>query len=217
MNNYHITEDGPKLCSAKKGNCPITRDSNDSHYDNVQEAQKIYEEKMLNLSQTVLYKKSNNGFPKKVNLPQITLSSRLKAKKGGSYYGLSIPEESIQQYLKVWRNEIGNDLAQEMEEAKINRDGGYHFHITALSPKETRSLKKKGQNIDLPDFSVALTGIGSVSDNDKEAWFITADSKEIDEYRRGLELPKHNLHITIGFKNGDVHTKSKDSSSLKFI
>lgn len=216
MKRFHITEDGPKACSAKDGNCPITQNTDAIHYTDLNIAQRDYEEQMRNETIQSLSKVFGVA-PKKLNLPKIEITSQLHTKKGGSYYGLTIDENKVEKHLEAWKKEVGENNAEKMEKAKINRDGGYHFHITALTPKETRQLKKSEVKIEQPSFNVQLTGIGSVQDGEKEAWFITAQSSEIDEFRSNLGLPKHNLHITIGFKNGDVHNKPKDETSLKII
>lgn len=216
MKKYHITKDGPKKCSAREGNCPITKSTDEKHYTDLNIANRVYEEKMQEEATQSLNKILKFNV-KNVNLPKTELQSKLLPKKGGSYYGLTVNENSVQPHLEEWRKEIGEKNAREMENAKINRDGGYHFHITALSPKETRQLKKSGTKIEMPDFKINFTGIGSVQDGEKEAWFITVDSPEIDEYRKTLNLPKHHLHVTIGFKNGDIHNKPKDQSSLRIV
>lgn len=46
---FHITEDGPKKCNAKKRECPIEKadgSENSPHFSNEQDAQKFYENKM---------------------------------------------------------------------------------------------------------------------------------------------------------------------------
>lgn len=43
---FHITDDGPKRCSAKQGNCPITKGTEAVHYDDLKIATKVYEESM---------------------------------------------------------------------------------------------------------------------------------------------------------------------------
>lgn len=46
MAKFHITEDGPKQCRAKEGNCPITRNTDEPHFATFEEAQQAYESKM---------------------------------------------------------------------------------------------------------------------------------------------------------------------------
>lgn len=55
---YHVTEDGPKPCSAKPGNCPITKETGGDHYTNLNQAQKTYETQM---SQKYALSKDNNS------------------------------------------------------------------------------------------------------------------------------------------------------------
>lgn len=43
MAKYHLTEDGPKKCSAQQDNCPITKNTKEEHFANLQEAQAAYE------------------------------------------------------------------------------------------------------------------------------------------------------------------------------
>lgn len=151
------------------------------------------------------------------NLPKTVIESTLEPKKGGSYYGLSIDKEDFKTHLNAWRKIVGEKEADEMEQSKIDRDGDYAFHITVFTPKETRQLKKIDTQFENKKFKFNLTGIGRVENDNKEAWFITADSDDIDNYRATVGLPKHNLHITLGFKNGDVHNKPKDETSWKII
>ena len=42
MAKFHITEDGPKQCRAKEGNCPITRNTDEPHFATLEEAQQAY-------------------------------------------------------------------------------------------------------------------------------------------------------------------------------
>lgn len=46
MTKFHITEDGPKQCRAKEGNCPITKNTDEPHFTTLEEAQAVYEQKM---------------------------------------------------------------------------------------------------------------------------------------------------------------------------
>jgi len=55
---YHITENGPKPCLAKNGNCPITKETGEKHYENFNQAQNIYETQM---SQKYVLRKDNNS------------------------------------------------------------------------------------------------------------------------------------------------------------
>lgn len=56
MTKYHLTEDGPKKCSAQPGNCPITKNTDEPHYETVQQAQTVYEQKMSNKNLSTISK-----------------------------------------------------------------------------------------------------------------------------------------------------------------
>jgi len=207
MTQYHITDDGPKPCTAKE-NCPI---DGGNYYETQEEAQKAYENRQNSF--TTLNK---NKIVNK-NLPQVSLTAKITPKKAGSYFGMSINSDFVKKHLDAWREYIGKEKADDMEQAKINRDGEYAFHVTIIKPKEARQLKKEGVDIELKDFNLKFKGIGSTKDNDKEAWYIIVESNEVEKYRKELDLPKSDLHITIGFKNGDIHNKSKGEETLKMV
>lgn len=156
--------------------------------------------------------------PVDVNLPRTTLTATLQTAKGKGYLKLDIPSEKLNKHIEAWKNYLGTKLSNEMMKNKAERDGRENkYHVTAVSPQETRKLKKMGVNIDYKNFSLSFTGIGSAKDGDKEAWFVTAESKEIDDYRASLNLPKHDLHVTLGFTVSDIHDQPKDESSWKII
>lgn len=68
MTKYHLTEDGPKKCSAKPGNCPITRNTDAEHYETLHEATQAYEQEMSNKTIPSISK----------NTPQSTSTTNLK-------------------------------------------------------------------------------------------------------------------------------------------
>lgn len=202
---YHLTDDGPKKCSTTPDRCPITKESGDEHYSSFSVAQDAYE-------------KSNQNFlkPKRIGLRKVKLKSGLQIFKK-SYLGLKVDNSEISEHVELWKKQFPRDEANLMEESKITRDSEYAFHITVISPKEFRQLRKSGVHVNLDDFNYTITGIGSVSDEEKEAWYLTVSSSEIDNLRTSLELPPKDLHITLGFKNSDIHTKPKGLETLKFI
>lgn len=216
--NFHITEDGPKKCKAQSPDkCPITKETGEPHYKDINVATKVYEEKMSN-DTLKTFKKLFDNKVTNVGLPYVAGQSYLQGKKGNSYYGLTVQESLLNTHLDEWRKYVGKEQADKMEQAKIDRDGGYHFHATVLTPRETKALKKSGISVKEQNFDYSLTGIGTVSNEaGKEAWYITIDSPQIDRYRNSLQLGKHPLHATIGFLGGDIHDQSKDSSTRVII
>ena len=209
---YHITEDGPKRCRAKTPESCRVNPSSESHYDDLDEAIRNYENSMETRGSSRL--KSFSKVEKVDNASVIPM-------KGGSYYGLEVSEDSLRNCLDRWRFEMG-DRSQSLEGEKVKRDGGYHFHITALDPKETRSLKKSGEilrfreGISKRKFSFEIDGVGSVSRNGKETYYAIVKSHDIQEVRKEFGLGEKDLHITLGFSGGDVHGVPKGESTRIF-
>lgn len=83
MTKYHVTEDGPKKCSAQPNNCPITKNTDKPHYETIEEAQQAYEQNMSEKSLTSITKASHKKLhdinvsktyaPEKPDLKPITL------------------------------------------------------------------------------------------------------------------------------------------------
>lgn len=207
MTRFHMTPDGPKPCQARKRLCKYSQ----HFYDN--EKPDLIPSYQHDL--TPRYKK-HDLMPKrdqktKSVLPKISLNVFGKPMNNNSYYGAKVDESALQKHLQEWKAYLG-DEAIALEEAKVNRDRNYSFHVTLIDPKEYRKLKKNVSP--LPSYTMTLGGIGTVSDGDKQAWFITCTSPEVDKWRAQLGLSKKHLHITIGFRNGDVFTVPKDESSI---
>lgn len=226
---FHITDDGPKKCSAQAGQCPITKQNGGQHYTDLTDAYNVYEKLMNEKNSMGIQKNTVPGISdnlntngndsvkvKHVGLSKVEGVSRMVPQKHKSYYGMRVNEELVAEHVNAWINELSEE-ASDMEQAKIERDGGYSFHITVLSPKETRQLRKSGTIIEEQDFAYTLSGIGQAVDGEKEAWYIVVKSDEMNNYRNELGLPPKDFHITLGFKNSDVHTMPKDDSTLKFV
>lgn len=60
-NKFHNTSEGPKICTAKEGNCPITRNTSEEHYVTFEGAQEAYEKEMEEeFSLTKTFNKENS-------------------------------------------------------------------------------------------------------------------------------------------------------------
>jgi len=123
---------------------------------------------------------------------------------------------------------IGNDSAQELIAARKTRDGD-KAHITLVGPKEAKefiaaralkdniskslaekSIKEELSQVNVESFTVK--GLGHVTLEDKEAYFVVIDWPSGLSLREkfGLNPQGQDFHITVGFKNGDVHGVRKD-------
>lgn len=145
------------------------------------------------------------------------ISSKTIGLKGGSYIGAPVEKSNIQNLHDEFRKTVGDEKYENLVGNRINRDKGDFHHVTVLSPKETRDLKKKG--VKIPEGSVMnfnLKGLGKVESGEdgREAWFGVVSSEEADSYRENLGLEKKDFHITLGFDKKDVFDKPKDDSSI---
>lgn len=135
--------------------------------------------------------------------------------KGGSYYGSHVSEASIQPFRDSLRKSLGDEKFNEYVQAKEDRDGASAYHITAISPPETRKLKKAGVKITPPPTTeFEAVGIGHAVSGDNEAWYVVCESPKLQEWRGSLGLPPHDLHVTLAFKGKDVHGQDKGRATL---
>lgn len=149
-------------------------------------------------------------------LPKTSIKLSILPKKGGSYYGTDLPEEAIERQIVAWRNHVGDTNAAIMEENKMKRDGDYSFHITVISPPEMRKLSKEQIKETFQNSSATfnLSGVGTISDGEKETWYVKAHSIEADKIRENLGLPPKDYYATLGFIKGDVFKHVKDNSTI---
>lgn len=135
-----------------------------------------------------------------------------------SYVALAIGAAELAPELVTLENILGENF-EELTRNRRLRDGGSDFHATIVLPKEFRKLKKSasGGRIEIPskEFALEITGIGTVLSEASQTWFAIARSEAVAAYRKRLELPAHDLHITLAFEAaGDVHGVPKDASTL---
>lgn len=192
MKKYHIKDDGtPSICVAEKRLCTKLK-----HFPTENDAQKYYE--------------STN---KENNIQSILTAPTMLIKK--SYIGINIDQKSIEKHLTLWKNKLPEKY-KELELNKIKRDGDYSFHMTILSPKEYRILRKEGVEFPQEKIDYKVIGIGKAINDNDEAWFLVCESLRGKAFREKYNLPEKDFHITIGFNNKDVHNKPKDKTSIVF-
>lgn len=196
---YHITDTGPKPCRASKKPCPIRGE----HYSSPEEAMKAYEKNISKGLSTLPLKLSKT----------VTITSRVEPLNNKSYYGCEIDSKVVSSFEKDFTDLVGTNKAEEYRFNKSNRASGSGYHVTVLTPKETRALKNR--NIELPDNPrIELIGVGSIESGDNKAWYVVCASPELDQWRNQHNLPPKDYHITLGFHNKDVYDKFKGKDTL---
>lgn len=81
MTLHHLTEDGPKKCQAKPGNCPITKNTDELHFTTFEEAQAAYEQKMSTQLNSLTKQRSIEELSKTSSTSKFSLSPRAEKKK----------------------------------------------------------------------------------------------------------------------------------------
>lgn len=198
MSKYHLTNDGPRACTAIKRACPLGGE----HFDTLEEAESVYA-KQFDLH---AFKRSGGS------LEEVTVTTVVSPFAGGRYFGCHVEKASLQAHLEAFRDAVGEDV-ELMEQNKAQRDRGYVYHLTVVTPPE---MKTAAEGLtDFPE-TVNLTylGVGRATDGPNDAWFVVCKSEEIAAWRRNNGLDPKDLHITLGFNPKDVHTKPKGEGSI---
>ena len=135
-----------------------------------------------------------------------------------SYVALTVDPETVAPLNAELRGVLGEDYA-ELKGNKDSRDGADRYHMTVIAPKEFRALKRKlrSKRLQLPEapISYEVLGIGTAQHERSQAWFAVCRSEAVAAWRSELELPAHDLHITLAFgAGGDVHGEPKGIDSL---
>lgn len=143
----------------------------------------------------------------------------LKDVLGNNYLGLKISKDSVNPFLKDLEEHLGENDYKIFTDNQQKRDSGHH-HITVVNVMEFNNLSKSGEVgqfvnslnkvFEYPIDDLKLMGIGSATKNENTAYFIVVQSEKLDFIRDRYNLPKHDFHITIGFKWKDVHGVRKN-------
>lgn len=100
---------------------------------------------------------------------------------------------------------------QRLERCPLNirlKDGSPEAHITVVTPQECKKLLKEYPYFEPFILTNELTyeGLGVIETDDGNAvYFIIVEWKEADLWREMHGLPPHGYHITLGFRDKDVH------------
>ena len=141
--------------------------------------------------------------------------------KNRHYFSVHVPESALSERLAAWRDYVGHDNADRMEQAKAQRDGSRKFHVTAFTYKDLRKLGRRGVErvydvLSDTRLDLKLEGVGTINDPDsnKETWFVKAACPELNKVRSNLGLEDKDFHVTIGFTGGDVFNRHKGYDTL---
>lgn len=150
---------------------------------------------------------------KNTGILPVVFAAPIVSMNNDSYWGIAVPSHCVE----VFRNALARKMGQSFEEveaAKERRDGVGVYHITVVNPKERRILAHDAMNSLPVNPSVELVGVGHARDGENEAWFVVCHSDDLNEWRETQGLNAKDFHVTLAFRNKDVHTQPKNDASI---
>lgn len=144
----------------------------------------------------------------------------LKDVLGNTYVGFKIFPYAIQGLLNQWFENFECLVESDFKTFYGNRErrDGTNYHSTLINVPEfhKKEMWQTTQDLIGRDYKLTIKGVGRAHDEAKgcEAHFIVLECPALDKLRESLNLPKRDLHITIGFEGKDVFNRPKDHTSI---
>lgn len=147
--------------------------------------------------------------------------TKLKDNHGQAYLGARVSRAELSPYLTQLQELLGKDF-NHYRALQAARDHQL-FYLIILSPKEYQFADKALiDKLLTPDVNHAfssqlkftLFGLGKVAQNNKESFFVVANSADAQLIRQRFILPAKDFHITLGFNPSDIYGVKKDRSTL---
>lgn len=130
-----------------------------------------------------------------------------------NYLGINIPNGVIEPFLKELKELIGESNYEEFTDYQQKRDHS-SYHMTVINVMDYNKLSKeigmdKFINSLEPIFKyelddIKMMGLGTAERNENRAYFVVCQSDKLEAIRNRYNLPKHDFHITLGFKYKDI-------------
>lgn len=127
------------------------------------------------------------------------------------------------EYISTIASLYAHKIPVEYISKRINRDKSDEYHITLISSNELKSYgwledeEKKSyliKNLSMIKNDWKLKGLGRAQQGEDETYFLVIDWESAQEFLDRMGLPRRDFHITLGFKNNDIHNVPKNESSL---
>ncbi len=145
-------------------------------------------------------------------------TEQLTDASGLTYIGGKVPAVELAPYLRQMIGVLGSEQFALYRANQARRDH-QSFHVTVVNPFELKAVKQPIKTEQM--FTVTLIGLGMAQEPKTEtavtpatAYFVVAESADIQHFRQQLGLPAKDLHVTLGFKPNDVFGVSKGRDSL---
>lgn len=127
------------------------------------------------------------------------------------YLAVDVPASEVDCYLKLMQQILpASDFDTYLSNQQTRDEQKYH--ITVINPIEYNAESHCELVGNMVTYS--LIGLGRVTHDGEDVFFIVAESLDIENLRQQLQLPARDFHVTLGFKNNDIHDVTKDRSTL---
>jgi hypothetical protein len=146
-----------------------------------------------------------------------------------NYLGIDFPHGIVEPYLNELKEHLSDLDFEEYTKNQQVRDKG-HYHTTVINVMDYNRLMK---DIGMDEFinsldtilkyeidDLKMFGVGTAEKSGNRAFFVVCQSDKLDAIRTRFDLPKQDFHITLGFKDKDVHGVRKNEvlkKGLKFL
>jgi len=160
--------------------------------------------------------------PRKQSQKAVRLKvAKLKDNQGQVYLGAFVSRAELLPYLTELEQLLGDNF-QKFRAMQAARDHQL-FHMTLLSPQEyqlaDKNLVEKLLSPNVNDqfssqLNVTLLGLGKVELDNKETFFVVAQSGDAQLIRQRFLLKHKDFHVTLGFNPNDIYGVKKDISTL---
>lgn len=217
MPRYHNTDNGPKPCSTTPDRCPITKDTNEPHYNTIEKAQEHYEKKMSALYPVMTKTRKTHKYlePLIINPPKNKDEILSKYLTSGDYMGDSKPNKYEQTFVSDFVNgEIPEEIPFNLTRYGENFMAGFRSHQAGQEvgyyAKITKKFAKKlaqevGKDAVILDpmagkgyFTKAMReqGIKTIGSDDKSWEKVQSDDKSIENIEALNSLNKYGNEIS---------------------
>jgi hypothetical protein len=131
------------------------------------------------------------------------------------YLAVVVHADTLQCHLHQLHEHLGDSDCVRYTANQQLRDRGEH-HITVVSPAELEQLIESGMAVSATNQSMQyrLVGLGRTQLGGDTTYYVVCESEGLQQFRASLGLGRKDFHVTLGFKEADVHEAVKDASTL---
>ena len=137
----------------------------------------------------------------------------MRDETGADYLACPVAEAAVSAERAALQRLLGPETFSQYSTNLLTRNDG-SYHLTVVSPPEWETLHADASPVSGLGFEVALTGLGRARRGEDETYYTVCEAAAVQELRASLGLPPRDLHVTLAFKQVDIHGVPKDRTTL---